>query len=219
MDLGNIVIILHLMGMAVGFGGAVFLDVILLKFFVYEKINHDKYQIVKLASSLIVVGLMMLWVTGLILIYLYFQTEDPRFSSEKLWAKVTIVGFVSINGLIIHDYVLKIIQRNSGDYLFSHGSKKDWSVMVLVAAVSSASWLSAFILGAANSLPHDTSAALILLSYFGLCFLFAGVIYILTIKYHSHISTLFSGASATRSRYYIWETKSKRHKIESNHLD
>lgn len=51
----------HFIGLALGLGGATVLDLMLMRFFVSEKITPEKWIVFKFVSRLVNVGLLVLW--------------------------------------------------------------------------------------------------------------------------------------------------------------
>ncbi len=98
-------------------------------------------------------GLIVFWLSGAYLIWLG-TAFDPSQFSPKLMAKITVVTVLTLNAVIIGRLVLPYIERNR-TVTFGELPIEVRLRLALCASVSSASWISAFCLGA---MPHLKTA-------------------------------------------------------------
>lgn len=134
-------LVLHLIGLILGFGGAILTDVLFIKCVRSSRAGHTLLLVMKTASSLVIVGYLLLVASGGALL------ASGSHVSNKFWAKMVVVAVIGINGTAAHHIIFprltnKIKQRdNTITITFLHQ-------MSVVAAVSGVSWIAALILGA-----------------------------------------------------------------------
>jgi len=109
MDSSTIILFVHLLGLTFGAGAAFVLDLVILKFCVTDRITKEKVQIIEFATRVTVFGLAVLWVSGLLFLYKLSITNPIGLENPKIWAKVSIVILLTLNGMYIHSVVLPAI--------------------------------------------------------------------------------------------------------------
>jgi hypothetical protein len=104
-------------------------------------------------------ALLLFWLTGAFLIWAGTQFDVSQFT-PKLIAKLIVVSILTVNAWVIGRVLLPFMEANSnatfGDFPFA-----DRLRLTLCGAASSASWLSAFCLGALQHLRTATPQELI----------------------------------------------------------
>lgn len=143
--------LLHFSGLVLGFGGAVFLDLMLSR---YRRmiVSAELVDHVQWISRFILAGLFLLWASGLGFLLLYQMTEAERLLNPKIWAKVTIVSILTINGFAIHRFVIPFICRQFGATLFSEVKSTTKTALLGCGVISIVSWSVPVVLGAAPQL-------------------------------------------------------------------
>lgn len=137
----TIALIVHLVGLMLGFGGAVLTDIIFLKCVRNSRAGRTLMLVMKTASSLVIVGYLMLLVSGIVLLSTGSEVTN------KFYAKMIVVLVIGINGTVANLVIFprlsrKIYRReNTISISFLHQ-------LSVVAAVSGVSWIAALILGA-----------------------------------------------------------------------
>ena len=97
------------------------------------------------AGRVVIVALGMLWLTGLIIIWL-----DTRFewavliTQPKLMAKLTVVSLLSLNGIALHHLAFKRLQA------LQNQPMQSTKLPVILGAISVVTWLYAIFLGLAK---------------------------------------------------------------------
>ncbi len=167
--------LIHFAGLIVGFGGAVFLDLLLAR---YRRtiLTGELVSNVEWVSRFVALGLLLLWISGIGFLLLYNASEPEKLMNPKIWAKITIVAILSINGLAIHRLVLPFLRHRIGTQLLSGLRRRTKVALVGCGVVSSVSWSVPVVLGAAPQLNFSVSCAVILAAYalvLALAFLFA----------------------------------------------
>ena len=142
-------ITVHLLGLVLGLGGALILDVMIFHFLNNLTISSREAVIMHLISQMIILGLALLIVSGfaLTLINPEAYLENPRFLM-----KMTAVGVVTINGVLLNLFIVPKMEQIS----FHKGEMKENTGLIrgafVAGAVSMTSWLSVFILAMINPL-------------------------------------------------------------------
>lgn len=155
----------HFIGLALGLGGATVLDLILVRFFISDRITPEKWIVFRFVSTLVNVGLLLLWLSGLGFLLHYALFDPVKLTNDKIWAKLAIVWILSVNGLFIHGIVLPRIEQQIGRSLFS--SMGEWQRQAFLAsgAVSAVSWYVPVALGALVQFNFTVPASAILTFY------------------------------------------------------
>jgi len=141
----------HLLGLVLGLGGALILDVMIFHFLRNFRISTREAVIMHLLSQMIVLGLILLIVSGVALMFfdLHGYLENPRFLM-----KMTAVGIVTLNGVVLNLYVapkMELISLREED---RHSNQTLVTVSFIVGAVSAVSWLSVFFLATIEVLEY-----------------------------------------------------------------
>jgi hypothetical protein len=156
---------IHFVGLALGLGGATVLDLMLMRYFVSDKITREKFTVFCFVSRLVNAGLIILWISGILFIVLYAMFEPDKLANEKIWAKLAIVWVLSVNGVFIHGVVLPRIRAEIGKPLFFTMSSIQRHVFLASGAVSVTSWYVPVALGALVQLNFKVPASAILTGY------------------------------------------------------
>ncbi|WP_420001049.1 hypothetical protein ACN19N_07910 [Acinetobacter sp. LF10] len=164
--------VFHLIGLALGLGGAILLDLLAIRFLVKQKISQEFYEIFKHSSQVIFWGLCLLWLSGIAYLLYYYIADYHSLSNQKVWAKlfivVVVVVVVSINGWWIHHRILPLIKNNINQYLFKSLSLNQRRLLLSSSVISILSWGIPLLLGACKELNFCISALTILFIYFSL---------------------------------------------------
>lgn len=156
-------IVLHLLGVALGAGGAFVSDALFLSSVKDQKISHTELRFLMIASKVVWTGIVILIISGIGIVLL-----DPEhyLSSSKFLTKMSIVGIIILNGIVFHTVHLPRIARHAGAHFPSSDEfmRKKW-LMVASGAISISSWTFALILGALSSVPYSYST---LMTVYGL---------------------------------------------------
>jgi hypothetical protein len=155
----------HFIGLAFGLGAATLLDLMLLKFFVRERISRQAWNIVHFSSHVVNIGLIILWITGWGFLTHYALFDPAKLLNEKIWAKLVIVYALSVNGIFIHAVILPKIKAQIGKSLFDGMGNCKRTAFIVSGAVSATSWYLPVVLGAFPQLNFKVPASTILSSY------------------------------------------------------
>lgn len=173
--------IFHLVGLIMGLGGAVLLDLNIFTRGVLRPVSGYTVHLTETLSKCVSLGLIILWITGGALIALNMQVKPDYLMNPKLWAKILIVMALTLNGMFIHRYVLPFLKGEMGNRLFARVTSRELLLLTLVGSVSFVSWVTPFVLGKASELNFVTPMWKILACYgAALCLVWAGMFAIAT---------------------------------------
>lgn len=160
---------LHLVGMAIGLGGATITDIFFFQFLKDYKISESEADTMNTISQAIWIGLALLVVSG---IGLYLPEMARLNDSPKFLLKVIVVSVILVNGLFLNLLIApRLIKISFGEKHRHQGGELHHirKIAFALGAVSIISWYSAFILGMFRSSP--ASFSVLLSTYLGLLFL------------------------------------------------
>lgn len=164
--------VMHLIGVVLGLGSATVLDIVILRFLVLGKINQEHANLVEFVSKIVTVGLCILWASGICYLTHYAVFDPENLGNQKIWAKIAIVGVLTVNGYFIHHNVLPLVRKQVGWSLFKGLSRRDCALMVGFGTVSATSWYVPLMLGSMPQLNAGVPAIAVLAAY-GLLLLLA----------------------------------------------
>lgn len=139
MDIRNALIILHIIGTAIGVGAATVSDYLFFSFARDGKINRREFATLTTVSHLVWIGLLLILLSGFGFVLLYLSGHEAAraaYSMDKMWAKLTIVIILLCNGFFIHRKVLPLLKAN-----------KKSMIIFASGAISIISWYAALLLG------------------------------------------------------------------------
>lgn len=97
------------------------------------------------AGRVVIIALGMLWLTGLMVIWLETGFEwSLLIAQPKLLAKLTVVSLLSLNGIALHHLAFNRLQT------LQHQPTHNTKLLVILGAVSVVTWLYATFLGLAK---------------------------------------------------------------------
>ena len=158
-DLKTVYTIVHILGVALGAGGAYVSDVLFLSSIKDEVISKVELRFLKIGSAFVWAGLILLVLSG---IALFSTNPDGYLDSSKFLIKMFIVLVIFINGLIFHFTHLPRIGRHADHHLPSSDEfNRKEKILIASGVVSVTSWTFALILGALRAIPLDFTTALV----------------------------------------------------------
>jgi uncharacterized membrane protein len=165
MTILSVIKLIHLLGLIMGFGGAILADIIILRGAILRPIEKQTIVSVKNLSHIVFAGLAILWISGVFLVGIRASVDPQVWMNQKIWAKVIIVCILTINGILIHNVALERLAARQSQKLFSKHRPKELAVFSLIAAISSVSWFMPLVLGVATEFNFTVKATLILTVY------------------------------------------------------
>ena len=156
-NLKSLIIFVHLSGLAFGVGGAWMLDLYILRKMYKSTVTKENIQIINFVSKVVMIGLAMLWISGLTFLVFYSAMQPELLLNHKIWAKLAIVIVLSVNGYYLHKYVIPLIVNNHGRVLIRTLSLRQVNSLTLIGCVSFVSWPFAMFLGTFKSINFSFS--------------------------------------------------------------
>lgn len=150
--LRQILTILHLLGTALGAGGAFISDIVFLKSVKDKKVDGIEFSFLKLMSSIVWLGVSLLIVSGA---GLFWISAERLMVSPKFWAKMSIVLIILINGALFHYLHIPLIGKARNTKLFFELGTRESTTLILSGVISVSSWVSALILGSWRNVPFS----------------------------------------------------------------
>jgi uncharacterized membrane protein len=153
---------LHLLGFALGVGGATVVDVLFFKFLNDFTISKEENGVLQILSQVIWVGLLVLVISG---IGLYLPNAAVLNETPKFLLKTIVVMVIIVNGAFLNLYVspkLIDISWKAGVALPLKSIFRFRKLSFALGAISFVSWYSAFILGFLKNVPFSLPELLML---------------------------------------------------------
>lgn len=147
----ELITFLHLIGVALGFGGAMVSDAIFFSSIKDKQISRTEFRFLQLAGSLVWTGLAILILSGIGLVSL----NPDLLSSPKFLIKMVVVLVIVLNGIVFHAHHLPHLGRhiNMMFHLSETFTKKSlW--LTVSGGISVVSWFTAALLGSLPGLPY-----------------------------------------------------------------
>lgn len=142
---------LHLVGIILGFGGALIADIFFFRFLKDRKITEEEVKTLKVFSKIIWMGLVVIVLSGSLL---FFSNFERYSNSAKFLTKMTVVSIIVVNGLVLNFAVTpKLSSINFDSRKEKDKTKGTRSLVFAAGSVSTASWWTAFILGLMHGSP------------------------------------------------------------------
>ena len=146
MQLYSILVIFHLLGLAIGAGGAFTTDIHVLFTFRKGVLTREAYTFLHRAGLIVFFGLSISLLSGF---GLFLQAPDFYLTSTPFLTKMLFVLIVLLNGIAIHTMALPVMKAHIGKEPLQEASfRKRVPVLTLLSSISTVTWLSIIVLGA-----------------------------------------------------------------------
>jgi hypothetical protein len=143
MDLYTALVLAHVVGTVLGVGGATFAEVNLIRALKDGEITPEEGYLMRGVYAILRLGFFLLIVSGFgFLLYYRLHGMEEFLYSEKLWAKLTVIGVLSVNAILLQTHKIPLL----------------WG-----SAISFVSWYMALALGVMRGV--DYSYGMILIVY------------------------------------------------------
>ncbi|MEM8813862.1 MAG: hypothetical protein AAGF59_14715, partial [Pseudomonadota bacterium] len=140
-----LLVAIHMLGVALGMGGAFIADYCILTIMRRRVIEAVHVEFLSHLSHLVMVGLALLWVSGLGFLFWYARYTPDALNNPKFPAKIFIVSILTLNGAILHLQVFPFLNSLVGRRLFAGPPVSVLVALLFFGAVSFASWLFPFL--------------------------------------------------------------------------
>lgn len=152
-DARAVLVVLHLLGAATGIGGAILSDTLFFRAARDGRLSSGEFGVIVTGSHAVTAGLLLLILSGIGL----FSLDPARYlASAKFLAKMTIVGILSLNGIVLHRVHiprLKALVGRSGPRGLFPGKPGARLLFIVSGVVSLVSWVAALTLGSMSVVP------------------------------------------------------------------
>jgi hypothetical protein len=156
--------LIHVVGFALGMGGAIGLDLLAMQL-LSRPISQDDLRVTARLGWSVMAGFYLLLGSGATFLLIYALSDPAKLTNPKLLAKIVVVAVLAANALLVHRFVLPRIGRQIGRRLFEGCTPRERDAMLVVGAVSAVSWLTAMVLGAVRELNSTATFDVVLASY------------------------------------------------------
>ena len=166
-NIHTLLIMAHVLGTTLGVGGATISDLLFFRATQDGRIEAKEWEILKMVSLVIWVGLLLAVASGLGFLLEYAMTPEKTqyLANPKIWAKLTIVGIIFANGLLLHWKLFPIFESMVGRPMGESRFVKNMTLVFTSGAVSITSWYIAFIMGTWRGLNFTLNYWQLLLVY------------------------------------------------------
>lgn len=149
--------IIHLLGVALGVGGATFSDVFFFKFLKDFRISEWEADVMHTFSNIIWFALAILVISGF---GLYLPNSERLNQSPKFLVKITAVSVIVVNGALLNLLIAPKLAKISFGEKHEHKTgelRRLRKAAFALGAVSITSWYTALILGSLREMPFNFS--------------------------------------------------------------
>ncbi|MCA0405849.1 MAG: hypothetical protein LCH39_06840 [Proteobacteria bacterium] len=141
-------ILMHLLGLVLGMGAALFLDIYMLRYLYRAPITPANVAVARLGGQLAGLGFAALCVSGVGFLVLYAGVAPGKLENPKMWAKVMVVALLMLNGMSIHERILPQLEASTGRPLLAGLSLREAFPFLMAGSLSIVGWMVALVLGA-----------------------------------------------------------------------
>ncbi|MFO1091403.1 MAG: hypothetical protein U1E46_17655 [Hyphomicrobiales bacterium] len=159
-------VLLHLLGFGLGAGVALLLDLyIFSRLRSVGRLTGDEARLCRFAAHTVSIGLGLLWTSGLAFLAIYWVSQPEALFNPKLWAKITVVSVLTVNGAFLHRFVFDRMDPVRGWSPYAATDAAQRTRMAALATVSIASWMTATLFGTVKELNYVVPFAPLLAVY------------------------------------------------------
>ncbi len=150
MDYRLIALITHLIGFALGLGGATFSDILFFKMLRGGKLDSAQLNILRTISKIVWMGLWVLIISGLSIFALIYAEQGslPMLASPRWQAKLTLVAIVLLNGFAFKKFIFPFLGRSAGQLVTPQLFSPNLWKLAIIGSISIVSWYSILIISA-----------------------------------------------------------------------
>lgn len=149
MDPHNVYLVLHLVGFALGLGGATISDITFFRAVSKKQITPGEFAALELLSKVIWIGLFLLILSGAGLMFEIYKGNNntlPLIYSSRWQMKITLVGVVFLNGLVFWKAIFPHLKAWTGQTLSTALVGKRVWLLAISGTISILSWYSILVL-------------------------------------------------------------------------
>jgi len=140
--LHSVLVILHVVGAAIGVGGATMSDLLFFRAMKNRLISTDQFHLLQVAATVVLGGLALVVLSGVLLLF-----QSPELLEQpRVQAKLTAVLVVLLNGFVLHSGLLEFLKGKLDSPLPEQGLRARRWTFALSGSASIVSWYAAFVL-------------------------------------------------------------------------
>jgi len=158
-------VILHVLGLVLGFGVAISIDFLLLRCLLSGRMSRSALDMAEHAAYLTALGLVVLWLTGFGFLLQYYEISPEKLLNPKIHAKLAIVALLSLNGYLIHKLIMPCLWRYRGRNVLKRASTSELLLFAFCSSLSTISWVFPVVLGLNPALNFHFTAQSLFLEY------------------------------------------------------
>ncbi|MBI2635219.1 MAG: hypothetical protein HYW79_01600 [Parcubacteria group bacterium] len=158
----ELIVVGHILGVALGLGGATITDIFFFKFLKDFRISEWEADVMRTLSQVIWFALALLILTGL---GLYLPEAQELNQSAKFLVKMIAIAVIIVNGAFLNLLIAPKLVKISFGEKHEHQPGElhhERKIAFALGAISIVSWYSAFILGVLRKLPIEFSSLLLI---------------------------------------------------------
>lgn len=140
-------IIVHLIGLALGVGGASVTDVLVMTAIKNNKLTSSQYDFIAIVSKVVTIGLALLIASGVGFVIYYSMVGPELLRNPKLMAKLTVVLIIAVNALVLHGATMPVLWSLRDKVLIDDVFRSKLTLFFTAGAISVTSWYTALFLG------------------------------------------------------------------------
>ena len=154
MDVSLLLTLFHIIGVAIGVGGATVSDVLFFRSLADRKISKDELNLLHTLGLMLWVGLFILVASGLGFLGLQYANTGAVHYLNDTWfqAKMTIIAVLSTNAVVMHWYIFPFMKSHIGKTLDYATMRPKIALFATTGVVSITSWYTALVLGVTRGL-------------------------------------------------------------------
>lgn len=146
-ELGDAILLIHLVGTVFGICAAYYFDTILSKLCNTGVVTRRIFLSFRHAVKACIFATALLWSTSLIYISHLANVRPESLIDPVFWAKITVTAVISVNLLIISNVAMPMAAKRIGVSIFGGLTNFQQDIMISIGAISGISWISIVVLG------------------------------------------------------------------------
>ena len=188
----EVLLVIHIIGTVLGVGGATISDIIFFKATKDKIMDRHEWGILRSVSLVIWGGLIIAVLSG---IGFLLQMDD--ISNPKIWAKVTIIGVIFLNGVFLHFKIFPLFRDMLDKKIKNTQFQQNMTSVFTSGAISITSWYIVLIMGTWRGLNNTLSYWQMLFAY---CVILMVAVAVANVVGRAHIKTMYKTSKQDKSK-------------------
>lgn len=144
--LREILLSIHMFAVVFGMGSAFFLQYLFFRK-VRNRVEESHIELFDIASHIIKIALVFMFVTGVGFLALYAVTDPSKLNNAKIYGKIMVVIILCINGLAMHGPAKEVLRAHIGRPFLEDLTLTQMRYFLFKGSMSFVFWITAFLLG------------------------------------------------------------------------